>query len=203
MKIEIRKIECDHSIYFRNILKREIFLIIRRRKLRLNILEKNFYSFTSLSKTKCIFVSLKCTSKNQFFSFLICFIFIFKSTDLSFAANNLKIDLQNNKLSNIDINFPSEKYCVNNIDNSNSSMQAYHQSFNPQAYSNGAAAAVAAAAYYQHHNPANYVIPPQYSMADGFNYNNNNVLPPGTAVALANAAGGQRSGNGSDRKNVG
>ena len=52
-------------------------------------------------------------------------------------------------------------------------MQAYHQSFNPQAYitnSNGAVAAAAAAAYYQHHNPANYVIPSQYSLPDGFGY---------------------------------
>lgn len=52
-------------------------------------------------------------------------------------------------------------------------MQAYHQSFNPQAYianSNGAAAAAAAAAYYTHHNPANYVLPTQYSITDGFSY---------------------------------
>jgi hypothetical protein len=50
-------------------------------------------------------------------------------------------------------------------------MQAYHQSFNP-AYNNGAVAAVAAFAYYQQLNP-NYVIPSQYSMSEGFNYNNN------------------------------
>jgi hypothetical protein len=52
-------------------------------------------------------------------------------------------------------------------------MQAYHQSFNPQAYitnTNGAAAAAAAAAYYQHHNPASYVLPGQYSITDGFSY---------------------------------
>jgi hypothetical protein len=65
-------------------------------------------------------------------------------------------------------------------------MQAYHQSFNPQAYitnTNGAAAAVAAAAYYQHHNPANYVIPSQYSIGDNiripisetFGYNPNST----------------------------
>jgi len=51
-------------------------------------------------------------------------------------------------------------------------MQAYHQSFNPQAYNNGAAAVVAAAYYNQHHNPGNYVIPSQYSMPEGFSYNN-------------------------------
>ena len=64
-------------------------------------------------------------------------------------------------------------------------MQAYHSSFNPQAYSNGAAAAAAAAAYYQqHHNSsANYVIPSQYSsIADGFGYGTNHIA----AAALAN-----------------
>ena len=69
-------------------------------------------------------------------------------------------------------------------------MQAYHQSFNPQAYisnTNGAAAAVAAAAYYGHHNPANYVIPPQYSITDGFGYAAGN---PTAAVAAAALAGG-------------
>jgi ADP-ribosylglycohydrolase len=67
-------------------------------------------------------------------------------------------------------------------------MQAYHQSFNPQAYisnTNGAAAAVAAAAYYQHHNPANYVIPSQYSIADGFGYGAGNPTSVAAAAALA------------------
>ena len=69
-------------------------------------------------------------------------------------------------------------------------MQAYHQPFNPQAYisnTNGAAAAVAAAAYYQHHNPASYVIPSQYSIADGFGYAASN---PTAVVAAAALAGG-------------
>ncbi len=75
------------------------------------------------------------------------------------------------------------------LDENNKQMQAYHQSFNPQAYisnTNGAAAAVAAAAYYQHHNPANYVIPSQYSIADGFGYGAGNS----TAAAAAALAGG-------------
>ena len=64
-------------------------------------------------------------------------------------------------------------------------MQAYHQSFNTQAYTNGAAAAAAAAAYYQHHNSANYVIPSQYgSIADGFGYSANPTMA--AAAALAN-----------------
>lgn len=66
-------------------------------------------------------------------------------------------------------------------------MQAYHQSFNPQAYianTNNAAAAAAAAAYYQHHNPANYVLQSQYSLADGFGYASN---PTSSAVAAAAA----------------
>ena len=70
----------------------------------------------------------------------------------------------------------------------NKQMQAYHQSFNPQAYisnTNGAAAAVAAAAYYQHHNPANYVIPSQYSIADGFGYGAGNSTAVAAAAALA------------------
>ena len=68
-------------------------------------------------------------------------------------------------------------------------MQAYHQSFNPQAYitnTNGAAAAVAAAAsYYQHHNPANYVIPSQYSITDSFGYAASNPTAVVAAAALA------------------
>lgn len=71
-------------------------------------------------------------------------------------------------------------------------MQAYHQSFNPQAYitnTNGAAAAAAAAAYYQHHNPANYVIPSQYHSigADtGFGYCSTTNPAVAAAAALAN-----------------
>ena len=63
-------------------------------------------------------------------------------------------------------------------------MQAYHQSFNPQAYitnSNGAAAAAAAAAYY--HNPANYVIPSQYSITEGFGYAANPTAAAAAALA--------------------
>lgn len=72
-------------------------------------------------------------------------------------------------------------------------MQAYHQSFNPQAYitnSNGAVAAAAAAAYYQHHNPANYVIPSQYSLPDGFGYC---AATNPSAVGLANSTQGYNS----------
>ena len=68
-------------------------------------------------------------------------------------------------------------------------MQAYHQSFNPQAYitnNNGAVAAAAAAAYYQHHNPANYVIPSQYSLPDAFGY-----CPTGNPNAVGLAANPQ------------
>ena len=74
------------------------------------------------------------------------------------------------------------------LDENNKQMQAYHQTFNPQAYisnTNGAAAAVAAAAYYQHHNPANYVIPSQYSIADGFGYGAGNSTAAAAAAALA------------------
>ena len=66
-------------------------------------------------------------------------------------------------------------------------MQAYHQSFNPQAYSTNAAAAAAAAAYYQHHNTANYVLPTQYSsITDGFGYSANPTMA--AAAALANTS---------------
>lgn len=74
-------------------------------------------------------------------------------------------------------------------------MQAY-QSFNP-AYNNGAAAAVAAAAYYQHHNPASY-LPGQYSMTDGFNYNNSAAA----ALATATGAANQQTANGGLNSNA-
>jgi hypothetical protein len=68
-------------------------------------------------------------------------------------------------------------------------MQAYHQSFNPQAYmantANNAAAAAAAAAYY-HHNPANYVLQSQYGLTEGFGYAANPTTAVAAAAALAN-----------------
>ncbi len=74
-------------------------------------------------------------------------------------------------------------------------MQAYHQTFNTQAYNNGAAAAVAAAYYNQHHNPGNYVLPSQYSMSEGFNYNSSGLSGSGGTGSSSNPNYGSQQGN--------